>query len=140
VRYLGVDPGGKKIGLAVGDDGTGIASPLEVVGFDGSRAEGARIIVSAAARIEADRIVVGVPSLADGTMGPAARRAELLAEALQHLGYEVALQAEYLTTNEARRRAHSAGRQRKQPVDDIAAQIILEEFLAGLETQPGLEE
>jgi len=42
------------------------------------------------------------------------------------------LQGEFLTTNEARRRARAAGRSPRRPVDDIAAQILLEEHLAGV--------
>ena len=49
---------------------------------------------------------------------------------LRELGMEVELQPEYLSTNEARRRASSAGLSRDQPVDHVAAQIILEDFLA----------
>ena len=127
------------MGFAVGDDGTGIASPFNVVAFDGSNAEAVRIIAATAARLDVHRVVIGVPALADGTLGPAARRAGRLAEGVRNLGYEVALQPEYLTTDEARRRARSAGRQRTKPVDDIAAQVILEEYLAGLSHKPGRE-
>jgi putative Holliday junction resolvase len=131
VRYLGVDPGGSKVGLAVGDDETCIVSPHAVVKTHGTAAA-AELIVDAARRIGADRIVVGVPTRADGTLGPAARRSEVLAQSLRELGIEVALQPEYLSTNEARRRARSIGRPQTRPVDDLAAQIILEDYLAAL--------
>jgi putative Holliday junction resolvase len=129
VRYLGVDPGGKKVGLAVGDDQTGLVSPLEVAASRGTAAA-ASLIVDAAARVGAGLVVIGVPTLADGSSGPAARRSEVLADAVRQLGLEVVLQSEYLTTHEARRRARTAGRAGGKPVDDIAAQIILEDYLA----------
>lgn len=118
------------MGLAVGDDQTGFVSPLEVVASEGTAAV-AELIVDTAARVGAGRVVIGVPTLADGSSGPAARRSELLAQMVRELGVEVALQSEYLTTNEARRRARSAGRPAGRPVDDLAAQIILEDYLAG---------
>jgi putative Holliday junction resolvase len=131
MRYLGVDPGGRRIGLAVGDDGTGVATPLEVVAYDGAAAA-AQLIAEAARRLAAGCVVVGLPTLADGSTGPAARRSRLLAEHLRTLGVEVVLQSEFLSTDEARRRAREAGRPRSGWVDDLAAQVLLEEFLATL--------
>jgi len=134
-----VDPGGKKVGLAVGDDRTGIVSPLEVVASEGTAAVAA-LIVDAAGRVGAGLVVIGVPTLADGSSGPAARRSEVLAEAVRQLGLKVALQSEYLTTHEARQRARMAGRAGGNPVDDFAAQIILEDYLAAPEASPPAED
>jgi putative transcription antitermination factor YqgF len=120
------------MGLAVGNDRTGTASPLEVVPYGGAPAA-ARHIAETAERLGAGRIVLGLPTLADGSVGPAARRSERLAEELAELGLDVVLQGEYLSTDEARRRARAAGRPPRQAVDDLAAQVILEEYLAGLE-------
>lgn len=127
------------MGFAVGDDQTGFVFPLEVVASDGMAAM-ARLIIETAARVGAERIVIGVPTLADGSQGPAARRSELLAAAVRELGFEVAFQSEYLTTNEARRRARSVGRPTASPVDDLAAQIILEDYLAGSAGNPPVED
>jgi putative Holliday junction resolvase len=124
-----VDPGGRRIGFAVGDDATGVASPLEVVPYKGLEGT-ARMIAAVAEKSGAARVVLGLPTLEDGSRGPASRRSERLAEALAALGIEVVLQNEFLSTNEARRRARAAGRSPRQPVDDIAAQVLLEEHLA----------
>jgi len=43
----------------------------------------------------------------------------------------VALQPEFLSTREARQRAREAGLPPDRPVDHLAAQVILEEHLAG---------
>ncbi len=126
------------MGLAVGDDETGVVSPYAVVNCHGQAA--AEFVVDAARRVGATRVVIGVPALADGSLGPAARRSELLAQSLTDLGIEVALQPEYLSTNEARRRARSIGRPRTRPVDDLAAQIILEDYLAGPPRNPPVED
>jgi len=116
------------MGLAVGDDLTGVVSPLEIVAYGGAKAA-ARHLADTAARLGAERIVLGLPAGADGASGAAGRRTEALAAELRALGLEVALQREFLSTNEARRRARSAGFRSDRPVDDLAAQVILEEYL-----------
>ena len=126
------------MGLAVGDDTTGVASPLEIVPYAGvDRA--AQQIADLASEISAARVVLGLPTLEDGSRGPASRRTDRIAEALEALGVEVALQSEFLSTNEARRRARAAGRPPRQPVDDIAAQVLLEEHLASRPAAPPAE-
>lgn len=129
MRVLGVDPGARRLGLAVADDATGVVTPLEVVGYHGVAAA-AEVVAAAAAEHRAARVVVGLPTAADGAETPACRRSRALAAALAALGLEVDLQPEFLTTDEARRRAREAGAPRDRPVDHIAAQVILEEYLA----------
>jgi putative holliday junction resolvase len=116
------------MGLAVGDDLTGIVSPLDVVAYHGAEAA-ARRLADIARRLGVERIVLGLPAGADGSTGAAGRRTETLAAELRALGFEVALQREFLSTNEARRRARAAGYRSDRPVDDLAAQVILEEYL-----------
>jgi len=126
------------MGLAVGDDTTGVTSPLEIVPYAGvDRA--AQQIASLASKVGAARVVLGLPTLEDGSRGPASRRTDRLAEALEALGVEVALQSEFLSTDEGRRRARAAGRPSRQPVDDIAAQVLLEEYLASHPGAPPAE-
>ena len=129
MRFLGVDPGGKRLGLAVGDDRTGIVSPLTVVDYRGVAAA-AEIIRVHAERHGVDCLVVGLPTTANGEPTPACRRSQALADALSSGGHRVELQPEYLSTNEARRRARDAGQPPGRPVDHFAAQVLLEEFLA----------
>ena len=126
------------MGLAVGDDATGVTSPLEIMPYEGVE-RAAQQISAMASKVGAARVVLGLPTLEDGSRGPASRRTERLAEALESLGVSVALQSEFLSTDEARRRARAAGRRPQQPVDDIAAQVLLEEHLAALPTAPSAE-
>jgi putative transcription antitermination factor YqgF len=121
------------MGLAVGDDVTGVVSPLDIVPYGGV-VQAAASIAATAKRISAEWVVIGLPALADGSTGSAARRSHQLADELRNLGVQVAMQSEYLSTDEARRRARSAGRRPGRPVDDIAAQVVLEEYL---ETRAG---
>ncbi len=126
------------MGLAIGDDTTGVTSPLDIVPYVGvDRA--AQQLAELASKVGAERVVLGLPTLEDGSRGPASRRTDRLAEALKALGVEVALQSEFLSTDEARRRARAAGRSPRQPVDDIAAQVILEEHLATRPAAPSAE-
>ena len=117
------------MGFAVGDETTGVVSPLEVVPYDGV-ASAARHVTATAERLGAGCVVLGLPALADGSVGSAAARTEALAEELRSLGVKVELQSEYLSTHEARHRARAAGRAAGRPVDDLAALVLLEEYLA----------
>lgn len=129
MRYLGVDPGGRRVGLAVGDDLTGIVTPLAVVACRGAAAA-AEAIRSAARAHDASCVVVGLPTSADGQPTPACRRSTLLATELRQLGFAVVLQPEFLSTDEAKRRARELGYPTDRPVDHLAAQVLLEEYLA----------
>lgn len=126
-----MDPGGKRLGLAVGDDATGVASPLRVEACTGARSA-AEIVARTLAETACAVAVIGLPTAADGSLTPACARSEALARELEARGVTVRLQPEHLTTDEARRRARAAGRAASRPVDDLAAQVLLEEYLAGL--------
>ncbi|HHQ48721.1 MAG TPA: Holliday junction resolvase RuvX [Acidobacteria bacterium] len=130
MRYLGIDPGGKRIGLAIGNDVTATATALEVVPYGGV-AEAVRRIVQMAEEQGAGTLVLGLPLDVDGKETAACARSHKLRAALEALGWRVELQAEYLTSNEARRRAREAGLPRRAPIDHLAAQVLLEEFLGG---------
>lgn len=130
MRYLGIDPGGKRMGLAIGNDVTGTASPLEVLPYGGVD-EAARQILRIAREQGATVLVLGLPTDVEGQETPACARSRALAAALEALGCTVKLQREYLSSNEARRRARELGFGRREPVDHLAAQVLLEEFLGG---------
>ena len=128
MRYLGVDPGSQRLGLALGDDSTGVVTALSIVPYAGAEAA-ARTIVEMAGTHHAQRVVMGLPTSADGSETPACRRSHVIADAIAALGLAVSMQPEYLSTDEARRRARAAGIGRRQPVDHFAAQVLLEDFL-----------
>ena len=75
VRALGVDPGSKRIGIAVSDLSGTIASPLLVLQRSRSSQHDLHEIARIARDEEADVIVVGLPLNMDGSEGPAAKRA-----------------------------------------------------------------
>jgi putative Holliday junction resolvase len=130
MRYLGVDPGGKRLGLATADGDSGIVTPLRVIPYRGVETAAADM-ASLANELRVDRIVVGMPTDAEGAQTSACRRSHAIAEALRRVGLDVVLQPEHLSSHEARRRAREAGADPRQPVDHLAAAVILEDFLAG---------
>lgn len=127
-RFLAVDPGGKKVGLALADQDTGVVSPLCVITYEGC-SRTSITIREIAEKNRAATIVVGLPTDSEGNETAACRRSHALADALREQSLQVELEPEHLSTNEARRRARTLGRARTQPVDDLAAQVVLEDFL-----------
>ena len=85
-------------------------------------------------RLGVGRVVIGLPTNAAGGETPACRRSRALAEALCAAGAEVVLQPEFLSSREAADRARAAGRPRSAGIDDLAAAVILEDFMATVHT------
>lgn len=83
-RILAVDPGEARIGLAISDPTRTIARPLQVLRHR-SRQEDAVRILSIAEEQGAKLILVGVPYDQEGAVGPQARKALRLLEAIQAL-------------------------------------------------------
>ena len=73
MKVLGVDPGEKRIGLAISDPTGTLARPLRVIKHQ-AREEDAKQIAVAAVEEGAQMIVVGQPLSSDGTVGPQARK------------------------------------------------------------------
>ena len=132
MRFLGIDPGEKRIGLAVGDD-IGIASPLPAL----TQAKLEERWIALTAVVKTQRItelVVGCPFNMDGTIGPAAKKAEAFAAELRtRFGLPVHLADERLTSHAAEqsiskkklRQVRSSGL-----VDSRAAAILLGVYLS----------
>ena len=118
------------MGIAVADDATGVVVPLVVVAYEGA-ARAAQTVIELAARHGAEIVVIGLPTSTDGERTAACVRSEKLSHEIDMLGIVTYLQPEVLSTHEARRRARDAGLAANRPVDHLAAQVILEEFLAG---------
>ena len=133
VRALGVDPGTKRIGLAVSDLSGTIASPLTVLQCSRSKEHDLREIARVARDEEADVIVIGLPVNMDGSHGKSAKAATALAKRLATLvDVPVELHDERLTTVTADRSMMEAGLdavQRRQRVDKVAAAVLLQSWL-----------
>lgn len=120
-RYLALDVGDRRIGLAVGDEGGGVARPLRTLRRRGRHADVAAI--GAVARTEeVSALLIGLPLTLRGEEGPQASRVRRFSEALGALGLPVELYDERFTTSEATLRGAS-------DVDAGAAVVLLEDFL-----------
>ncbi len=131
-RVLAVDPGEKRLGLAISDPTGTIANPCGVLKHVGRVVDAATI--AALARDQgAERIVVGVALDEEGEAGPAARHAKRLAEAIAlQTNLPVELWDESNSTCEAQaaRRALGVRRDRRRGhLDDLAATVILQSYL-----------
>jgi putative Holliday junction resolvase len=134
MRFLGVDVGRARIGLALADDVLRTARPLRTVARRDEAATFADIGESAR-EYEVGQLVVGLPLNMDGSEGPAARHARGFAEKLSGaLGLPAALQDERLSTFEAESRLRErgiSGKDVRAHVDAEAAAVILQEWLDG---------
>lgn len=132
MRYLGVDPGKKRVGVALSDPTRTIATPLATLS---GRDQGALVaeLGDLARRHEVSLIVVGHPLNMDGSAGPAAKAAQRLARALaESTGLPVELSDERLTSsvaNQALRQGGLDSRRARQKVDEVAAVLILQNYL-----------
>ena len=132
MRILAIDPGSKRVGLALSDPTATIAQALATV-----PAEPAGTLVARIAEIartsDAARIVVGLPRRLDGSRGPEAKAAQAFADALRkESGLPVELVDERLTTVAAERSLIAGGvrrEKRKLSVDRVAATLMLQAHL-----------
>jgi putative Holliday junction resolvase len=133
VRLLGLDFGSRRIGAAVAESG-GPAVPLETVHVRGPLEPALERIAALAAELRINRIIVGLPVNMDGTEGPQAAAARAFAAALAgRVAVGVELHDERLSTFAAESRLREAGlspAQVKARADAVAAQLILESYLA----------
>jgi putative holliday junction resolvase len=127
---MALDPGTRRIGVAVSDETGLIATPLAVL----ERSTRRRDLERVRALIDEYRpelLLIGVPLLSSGDEGPQARQSRLFAELLrQEFGLQVRLWNESYSTVEAHRRRASVGaRRRRSAVDAEAAAIFLQDYL-----------
>jgi putative Holliday junction resolvase len=132
MRYLAVDYGAKRTGLAVCDAGERVVSPLAVLQGPRNLIERIRQVV-AAENIEA--IVLGLPLNMDGSEGPQAQRVRTFAGQLRRqVGIPVHFQDERLSSFGAEEKLQEIGLsrgKRRARLDAVAAAEILQTFLEG---------
>lgn len=129
---LAVDPGSKRVGLAVSDPTETIAQPLTTVPAEPADTLADRL-AEVARNQEAGRIVVGLPRRLDGSLGPEAKSARRLAAALRAASrLPVVLVDERLTTAAAERSLLAGGMRRdkrRANIDRVAAALLLQSHL-----------
>jgi len=141
-RILALDVGDRRIGLAITDPLGLTAQPLFTVHRTTLRAD-LKAIARFIRQHNVATLVVGNPLHADGTESKQAAKAQAFARALaaEHPALEHHLLDERLTTREAHELLDAAGRaprsagpasriSRRELIDQVAATLLLESFLA----------
>ncbi len=132
MRILALDPGSKRIGLALSDPTGTIASPLTVLEHV-SRQVDAAAVADLARQHEAGLIVVGQSVDENGNPTFEGRRAARFAEALKtQTGLPVVLWNEAFTTQDARAvriEMNVRRKERRGHLDSLAAALLLQSYL-----------
>jgi putative Holliday junction resolvase len=132
-RYLALDVGNRRIGVAVSDELGLTAQPVMTLERKRNRRDDLRSLARLARRYAVSAIVVGIPLQLSGEAGPQAQKTQAFAAELGELaGLPIHLWDERLTTREAHNLLYEAGHKRqdhRKLVDQVAATLILQEFL-----------
>jgi putative Holliday junction resolvase len=133
VRYLALDIGNRRIGVAVSDELGLTAQPVLTLERRHNQREDLRSLARLARRFAVAGIVVGHPLHLSGGLSPQAAKTQAFAAELGELtGLPIHLWDERLTTREAHQILYEAGharRQHRRVVDQVAATLILQSFL-----------
>ena len=131
-RILGIDPGARRLGLAITDPGRKIASPLANY-TRRDREQDAKYLEKIVAEEEIGLIVIGLPVHLSGQEGAQAKNArDFGAWVAKNSGLPVVFWDERFSTFEAESALWNAGlthKQRKARRDQVAAQILLQTYL-----------
>jgi putative holliday junction resolvase len=132
LRILAVDPGEKRLGIAISDPTGTIANPLTVIRHV-ARMIDAAAIAELAAQHGAEKIIVGLALDAENKPTIQSRSAKRLADEIRNQSnLEVILWDESESTRiaqEARIAMGIAKRKRRGHLDDLAATVILQTYL-----------
>ncbi|HTE48579.1 MAG TPA: Holliday junction resolvase RuvX [Candidatus Paceibacterota bacterium] len=138
-KFLGIDYGTKRIGIAISDDNGTLAFPKEIVGNDANTFARLGEIIE---REKISAIVIGESVDFSGKLNALSARIDVfILELKERFGFPVHKQKEFLTSVEARKskdgkrtlspsQAHSRIKQIKSGrVDASAAALILQRYL-----------
>lgn len=132
MRFLGLDLGEARIGVALSDETATLASGLVTLRRAGPRRD-AQAIAALVREHGVGEVVVGMPYRLDGSVGPQAERTLDFVERLRRvLRASVVVRDERLTSVAADERLAEAGVRRKDRrarIDQVAAEILLQEHL-----------
>ena len=131
-KYLAVDYGDRRTGLADCDPTGLVATGIGTVSPGGMRST-AEVVAVEAKKRSCKKIIVGLPKNMDGSEGPRADVIKSFIEILrEYTDIEIDTYDERMTTMEAYRflgETGTFGKKRKNAVDTLSAQIILQNYL-----------
>ena len=132
MRVLGLDVGTRRIGVAL-SDALGLTAQGLTVLERSTMAQDVEAVCKVIGEQGVEAVVVGWPLALSGKPGPQAPRVEAFVQALRRrVGMPIALLDERFTTAQGERvllEADVSRRRRKQLVDQLAAQLILQQYL-----------
>ncbi len=135
--FLGIDYGTKRIGLAIGDDERRLATPVTTVTARGTVDEHVDAILNDAQEYAVDAFVIGLPLNMDDSEGEQAKLTRGFGDKLaRRTGKPVHYFDERLSSRTARELllpARLTRKKRKAVQDAVAAAVMLQEFLTGLD-------
>lgn len=131
-KFLAVDHGDKRIGIAVSDETMSVSRALCIIEHI-SRSEDAKRVIALCEKEKCTDILVGVPYDSDGGEGPRARKILRFVDVLKSLtplavrtwdesGTTIALQNLSIALGQS-------AKQRQKPSDDRVAALILQDYL-----------
>ena len=131
-KYLGVDYGDKRTGLAECDASGLIASGIATVSEGGMRKTAERVAKEARER-SCVKIIIGMPKNMDGTDGPRTEVVRAFADILREItDISIDFYDERMTTMVAYRflgESGAYGKRRRDAVDTLSAEIILQNYI-----------
>ncbi len=131
-KYLGVDYGDKRTGLADCDPSGLVATGIGTVSAGGMRST-AELVAKEASSRGCVKIIVGLPKNMDGSEGFRSEAVKAFVNILSELTeIPIELYDERMTTMEAYRflgETGTFGKKRKSAVDTLSAQIILQNYI-----------
>ena len=139
-RFLGIDHGTKRIGLAVSDPGATIASPLATLDAAAKLSDQVVAVLSCAREYEIDAFVIGLPLNMDDTEGNQAKTVRRFGAEMERIsGKPVHYWDERLSSHAAEellRPAELTRKKHKARLDRVAALVILQSFLDASTSPP----
>ncbi len=133
MKIIGIDYGDTRTGLAISDSEERLAFSIGAVSAK-TIEDAARLVTEKIAEHNAEKAVLGLPKNMDGSEGFRAEKTRKFATALSQINPHLAIDFldERLTTKAATfflNETNTRGKKRKNTVDTVAAQIILQDYL-----------
>ena len=132
MKYIALDVGNKRVGVAFGDSDLRLATPVDVM-TRVSLEQDAQTIAGLLREYDATQLLVGLPRNMDSSQGAQAEAVIEYAQAIsERTLIPVIFWDERLTTVEATKRTHETGARGKKSrrgIDALAATVLLQDYL-----------
>jgi len=131
-RYMSLDVGDRRIGVALSDPLQILASPLLTI-VRTSDEYALHEITGLVNRYDVEKLIIGMPYSLDGTVGPQAEKVRLFKDKIAaQVNIEIVLQDEKLssvTADQKLKETRKKSARLKETIDAAAAAVILQSYL-----------